>query len=52
MSKELWIDIHDYSPPTNEEHSTGPQNTENTVITRTTQAETEEESLTNAESRD
>ena len=49
MSRELWIDIHDYSPPSTGEGSTGPHDAGDQVSTHTTDIETEEESITKAE---
>lgn len=49
MSRELWIDIHDYSPPSTREGSTGLHDAGDQVSTHTTHIEPEEESITKAE---
>ena len=49
MSRELWIDIHDYSPPSTGEGSTGLHDAGDQVSTHTTHIEPEEESITKAE---
>lgn len=48
MSRELWIDIHDYSPPSTGEGSTNLHDAGDQVSTHTMHVETEEESITKA----
>jgi hypothetical protein len=48
MSRELWIDIHDYSPPSTGEGSAGLHDAGDQVSTHTMHVDTEEESITKA----